>query len=508
MSAILLKSYFGEIFLSFSILLQLVFNVRVVNGKKYNFPEVTLETFTQCFFILLICLSLIGKSNIEGSFYESFLISNESTKALKIFFIILVLFSLPLLYKSFKLQKLNFFEYTNLLLLSTLALLLMINASNLLSFYILMEMQALCFYILAAFYRTSVFSTESGLKYFVLGSAISGVYLLGVSFIYGSLGTLSLNDISLLLSIPVNNYDSLLEGFILIGFTLIVVTILFKIACYPFHFWAPDVYEGAPITSTIVFSIFPKLSLFSFFIKLLNAFVLANLESMSEILMALLAVGCLSTFIGTFLALRQKRLKRLIIYSSIAQTGFLVSGISLGTVNGFTDTYFFLFIYLITSVLIWGYFVNFYEGSSTYNRIFGGQVSPLYLTSLENLYKFSPIVAFPLVIIFFSIGGIPPLSGFLVKMLILYDLIRENFIFFSIALLFISAASIYYYIRVVKIVFFEPKKNVVSSSFFLETNTVTTDSFYFIVALFTGALIYFFFFPTSVLLLCQYIILL
>jgi NADH-quinone oxidoreductase subunit N len=505
MSAILLKSYTGEIFLSLSILLQLIFNIRLINNKKYNFPEISLETFYQCFFILLITVLLIYKSKIEGSFYGSFLVNDSSTKTLKVSFLFLSFFVLPVLYKSFKFQKLNFFEYCNLFLLSIFALLLMINAGNLLSFYILMEMQALCYYILATFRRNSIFSTEAGLKYFIAGSFISGFYLLGSSIVYGCLGTLNLNEIYLLLTIPLEDYNSLLSFSLKLGLLLIIGTLLFKLACFPFHFWAPDVYEGAPITSTLIFSVFPKISIISFFIKIVNTFITADINNMSIILNIVLVFACMSTIYGTFLALNQKRLKRLVVYSSIAQTGFLVAGISLGTLNGYIDTYFFLFVYLITSILIWSYFILFYEGYSKSSEFFNQEIKPLYITSLENLYRYNSVFALPLVIIFFSIGGIPPLSGFLIKMLILYDLIKENLMSYSIILLFVSAISIYYYIRVIKIVYFEPKKTVKSSFFFFQNENDMSDLSFVVISFFTFALVYLFFFPTLLILVCQYI---
>lgn len=508
MSAILLKSYTAEIFLSLSILAQLIFNIRLINNKKYNFPEITLETFSQSFFILLVTFLLVYKSDIQGSFYESFLSHDSSTKALKLGLLFISVVALPILYKSVKFQRINFFEYANLLLLSIFALLLMINASNLLSFYIVMEMQALCYYILASFRRNSVFSTEAGLKYFIAGSFISGFYLLGTSIIYGCLGTLNLENIFLLQNFPLETYDSLISSALIIGLLLVFGTLLFKLACFPFHFWAPDVYEGAPISSTLIFSIFPKISLLSFFIKLINAFILPDLVNLEIVLHIILVFACMSTVYGTFLALLQKRLKRLVIYSSISQTGFLVAGVSLATINGYTDTFFFLFVYLITSILIWGYAISFYEGGSVVSKFFNQELKPLYITSLANLYNYNVLFAFPLIVIFFSIGGIPPLTGFLTKMLILYDLIKENFVYIAIVFLFVSAASIYYYIRVLKILYFEPTKNVESSLYFFQVNNSASELYFIVLALFTFALSFFFFFPTQLLLFCQYISLL
>lgn len=507
MSSILLKSYIGECFLSFSILLQLIINIRTINNRKAGFPEINQESFYQTLFILFLVFVLIQKSSIEGSFYASILVNDSSTKTLKLIFLLVGMFGLPVLSTSFSLQKLSFFEFYNLLLISILALLLMISSANLLSFYILMEMQALCYYILASFKRNSAFSIEAGLKYFISGSFISGFFLLGSSLIYGLLGTLNLNEIMLLLSIPLDAYNVFFLIICQIGLFLILSTLLFKIACFPFHFWAPDVYEGAPLSSTVVFSIFPKLALFSFFIKIVDTFLTISVSLSSiGILEILLMFGSLSVLYGSLLALNQVRVKKLIIYSSIAQTGFMVSALAIGKLTGFISTYFFLIIYLITSVLIWAYIVYFYDNLNASSKFFNLEVEPLYLSSLKNLYRYNPLICLPLVIALFSIAGIPPFAGFLVKAIVLNVLIQANNMYYAIFLLFTSAVSVYYYIRILKVVYFEPKKNSVSSLFFFQQSS--KNYFSLIVSISTISLIYFFFFPSFILLLSQYISLL
>jgi len=503
MSSILLKSYIGECFLSFSILLQLIVNIRVINNKKYVFPEINKETFVQSLFILFIVFILVQKSLIEGSFYGSLLINDSGTKTLKIVFLMTSIFALPVLSSSFNFHKLSFFEYYNLLLISILALLLMISSGNLLSFYILMEMQALCYYILASFKRNSAFSIEAGLKYFISGSFISGFFLLGSSLIYGLLGTLNLNEIMLLVSIPLEEYNAFFLIVCQIGLFFILSTLLFKIACFPFHFWAPDVYEGAPLTSTIVFSLFPKIALFSFFVKIIDTFLVINSSFSFGFLDLLLNFGSISVIYGSLLALNQTRVKKLIIYSSIAQTGFMVASLSIGNLNGFTSTFFFLLVYIMTSILIWGYISYFYENASVSSKFFNLEVKTLYLSSLENLYKYNSLICFPLVIALFSIAGIPPFAGFLVKAMVLNVLIQSDSLYYAILLLFVSAVSVYYYIRILKVVYFEPKKNSSSNFFFFQRSN--SNNFSLMVSISTIGLIYFFFFPSSILLVSQYI---
>ena len=267
MDSILLKSFIPEIFLSLSILIQLVFNSSLINNLKFNYPLIDKEIFWQTFFILFCLLCLLLNLKVT-SFFSTFIFFNdESSRLIKILFVSSCLISSFVILRSFSLQSLNFFEYFSVFLLSVLALLLLTSSCDLLSTYLVIEMQALCFYILASFRRNSSFSTEAGLKYFISGSFISGIFLFGASLIYGGLGTLNFNHISLLLSFSLNEELIYLKGFVLIGIFLVIITLLFKIAAAPFHFWSPDVYEGAPLSSTIIFSIIPKLIIFSFFIK-------------------------------------------------------------------------------------------------------------------------------------------------------------------------------------------------------------------------------------------------
>jgi len=504
MDLIILKSFIPEIFLSFCILSQLVFNAYLINNLRYNFPIIDKEIFWQTTFILFCLLFLLINSKIEG-FFSNFIFLNDSgSRYIKILFVFSCLSVLLILIRSFKLQKLNFFEYFTIFLLSILSLLLLISASDMLSAYLVIEMQALSFYILASFRRNSAFSTEAGLKYFISGSFISGIFLFGCSLIYGTLGTLNFNHLNLLLAFPIESNFGYLSTFLLIGILMVTITFLFKVSAVPFHFWSPDVYEGAPLASTVVFSIIPKLALFHFFIKWLTLVS----ESFLELKSLLLISGLLSVFIGAFFAIRQKRLKRLVIYSSIAQVGFLIAALSGNTVNSLVGIYFFLIIYIITSVLVWSHFSNFYGFQEKSLIFFNRSQTPLFLSSLSNFFKINKLWALSFVIIFFSIAGIPPLSGFLSKILILFGLIESNQLLGSLILILISAVSVFYYLRVIKIIFFESKNSNSKN----ESVQIIFNSQYFnldclLIAIFLFLLIFLFFYPSYLLLICHYIVL-
>ena len=504
MDSIILKSFFPEIFLSLSILLQLVFNARLINDLNFNFPIIDKEVFSQTSFILFCLLLLLVNLKIEGSISNFLFLNDAGGRLVKIIFVISCLTSLTVILRSFTLQNLNFFEFFSILLLSLLSLLLLISSADLISAYLVIEMQALCFYILASFRRDSAFSTEAGLKYFISGSFISGLFLFGASLIYGALGTLNFNNLTLLLSFSLNEDFLFLKYFILVGILLVTITLLFKIAAAPFHFWSPDVYEGSPLASTVVFSIIPKLAIFSFFIKWIS--VISDL--FYDIKIVFVLVGICSVFVGTFFALKQKRVKRLVIYSSIAQVGFLVAGLATNSVDGFSAIYFFLVIYIITSILVWNHIALFYSFQKKTNFFEAKSSTPLFLSSLSNLFKINSLWAFSFVLIFFSVAGIPPLSGFLSKIFILFGLIDANELLGSLFLVIISAVSVFYYIRVIKVVFFESKDVKVNNNSF---QTIFNSNFFdldcVIISISLFLLIFCFFYPTFLLLICQYIVL-
>ena len=383
MDSIVLKSFFPEIFFSLGIFLQLVFNARLINTLKYNFPIIDREVFIQTVFILFCVLLLLVNLKIECHL-SNFLFVNDSGGCMaKTFFIITCLLTMPVIFRSFVLQKLNFFEYYVILSLSLLASMLLFSAFDLLSAYLVIEMQALAFYVLASYKRDSSFSTEAGLKYFISGSFISGIFLLGCSLIYGSLGTLNFNDISLLLSFSLTETFENLNFILILGVLLVVFTLLFKISAAPFHFWSPDVYDGSPLATTIVFSLFPKLVIFTFFVRWISA--ISNI--FFEIKFIFILLSLVSLIFGTFFAIRQKRLKRLIVFSSIVQVGFMLAALSQYSVDGMVALYYFLFIYILSSILIWNNVSLLYTFCNLTNRFYKENIRSVFLSSLSNMSK-------------------------------------------------------------------------------------------------------------------------
>lgn len=499
METILLKSLLPEMFVSFALLCQLIFNNFLVNKKKLNFLIIDYEVIVQIFFILICVLYLFCILKIEGNLINFIFCNDESVRSVKIILVIFAICTLPILLESFILQNLNFFEYFSVYLLALLSLFLLVSSGDLLSFYLTLEMQSLCFYILAAFNRNSVFSTEAGLKYFIAGSFISGIFLFGSSLVYFALGTLNLSEISLLLSFDIANNET--KAILQLGFLFIVSILLFKIACAPFHFWAPDVYEGSPLSSTIIFSIIPKFPIIYFLIKLIATF---GLVYNNDFLFLLLIIGLFSTFLGTFFAFNQKRLKKLIIYSSIAQIGFIVCALSLNSVLGYSAGLFYLVIYIITSLLIWGHITLFYIFQTNIGLFKNISIKSLFITNFANFALTNYLWALSFIIIFFSIAGIPPLSGFLSKIFVLIELIRFDFKVVATVLVIISAISVYYYIQILKITLFETNYKLY---FYTLLNQKSFNKIYVLFSFGFCLLIFTFFYPSFLYLSCQYLIL-
>ena len=503
MDIILTKSFIPEIFLSLSILFQIIFNVRLVNSDTFNFPLVVEETASQTFFIILCLILLYLNIKIEGAFCNFLFVSEKSSFFIKILISVFFLFSLNFVIKAFVIQKLNFFEYFSFLLLSFLSFLLLINVYDFLTFYLIIEMQTLCFYVLATFKRNSAFSSEAGLKYFISGSFVSGFSLFGISLLYGSLGCVNFHDMNLLLNFSINTFDSgfSLKYIIYISLTFILVSVLFKVGCVPFHFWIPDTYEGSPLASTIFFSILPKLSIYIFFIRFISSlnFFFYNFQNI------LICFGLFSIVLGTFLSLSQKRIKRLIIFSSIAQVGFLIIGLCLNSIAGISSFFYYLFVYLVTSVLIWGKLVCFYEFHSTISFFFSGRnVISLYLSNFSNFFRINRLWSFSFLLFLFSIAGIPPLAGFLGKIFILLETVKFQYFYVSSFLIVISAISTFYYIRLIKIIFFEQKKFILEIfQVILSCENVNN---FLIFSISAFLLVFLFFFPIDFYFFCQYLI--
>lgn len=443
MDGYLLKSFIMEFFLLGSILAILLYNASIISINTYNFPLLDKETYLQSLFVLFICIILSLNTDF-GSFSSLSLFANDITSiSLKTLILIAITGSLICGKPYFLSKQLNLFEYYVLVLLALFSLLFLTSSTDLISIYLCLEMQSLCFYVLAAFNRYSIYSTEAGLKYFVLGAFSSCLFLLGSSIIYGLTGTTNLANLALLLTdLNIANINFSILFFSII---FLLVTILFKLTAAPFHIWSPDVYEGSPLNSTIIFILVPKTV---FLLLILRLFYSSFFPFFFAFKSIFIFCGILSVLIGSILALQQKRLKRLLIYSSISHVGFILLAFSTGTILGATAVFYYIIFYIITGFLIWGIISVIYANTK----------KTIYLTDFSMLIKTNPAIAIALALGFFSFAGIPPLIGFSMKFFVFSAAIEAQMFEISLIIILLSVLGSFYYLRFIKILFFEKQE--------------------------------------------------
>lgn len=448
----MIKAFIPEIFLSFCTLQYLILNCFLQYNSKLKFPLIEKEMFIQLFFILT--LTVILTYFLKIYIFNYFLLySNISIHFIKIFYLFICLFTLIFIWRGFNLQRLNFFEFFVIYLASILASLLILNSSNFLILYLLLEMQSISFYILTLFYRTSIVAVNSGLKYFISSSIISIIFLISGLFFYIKFGTLNFQELSTFLFLTNSLvYDDYL---LYLGICCIFITLFFKLTVAPFHWWFPQIYDGSPLASLVVFLIIPKIIFFSLFLKfwpfISGCFKIFKLS--------IYLIGLYSLFYGIIMALKQSRLKKLLIYSSISQMGFLICSISGNSLENFSIAYFFLIIYILSSIVILGFLVwfNIFESFQNNKNSNIYRIFPFYKTTFFGFSTFNFPISLLFVIIFFSLAGIPPLVGFFIKLSIYFTIVKSMEISFVLILAFLGAISVYYYINIIKIMFFENK---------------------------------------------------
>jgi len=267
MECLLTHSFFLELFLVFTFLFQLLYNSYILQNIRYHLPLLNKELIFQTLYYLLI-LMFLGLISKFGVFFINFLFLNkEAVYFFKIFIFILSFIISILIFRSNITSLINDIEFFSLIFLIILSSCLLISAYDLISVYLALEMQSLCFYAITSFKKNSASSVEAGLKYFIIGSVASCFFLLGASLLYGCLGTLNLMDLIFLFSFNLNNDLFYINTLIFISVLIILFVFFFKISIFPFHWWSPDVYEGAPLSSTIILALLPKPILFAFIIK-------------------------------------------------------------------------------------------------------------------------------------------------------------------------------------------------------------------------------------------------
>jgi NADH-quinone oxidoreductase subunit N len=395
----------------------------------------------------LLSVTLLLYLNVSD-IYVSIVNNIGDRNSLSFFFAILVTLGSLLLLNIFfgYLSKNSLSEYELILviLLILLGSFCVIFSNNFLGLYLGIELQSLGLYVLASIKINSTFATEAGLKYFVLGAFASSLLIFGISLFYGAVGLYNFSDITNLT--VYGDLDAFVKSSIVLSLLFLFISLIFKVGGAPFHMWVPDVYEGVPTIVTAFFSAIPKLSIFSVLIRFVYevySFFMVDLS------LLLLLSGVLSVLIGSIGAIGQSNIKRVLSYSAVAHTGFILFGLSAGTFNSLVSVLFYVFIYLSLTLSLFSCILGMQQKDTC---------GPLKLVgNLSFVYKSNFWIALSFIFALFSIAGVPPLSGFFSKFYIFVTAINSGYLYVSLLIIILSVVSSVYYLKMIRSLVFLQK---------------------------------------------------
>ena len=428
-------------------------------------------------FIGLVFALIINGLYIGG--FKSFtlnnlFISDDIGHLMKIFIYITVLLSFTYSRYYIDERKIPSGAYYGLGLFSTLGMMILVSAHSLLTIYLGLELMSLPLYAMTAIRRTNGNASEAAIKYFVMGAIASAMLLYGISLIYGATGKLDLLSVANAIAINWQEKHALL----IFALVFILAGAGFKLAAVPFHMWAPDVYQGAPSSVTLFISTAPKIAALGMVLRLLSISLIDVTAQWQQIL---LVMSLLSAGIGNILAVVQTRIKRLLAYSAIAHVGFVLFGVLTANSSGYSAALYYILIYALMSAAAIGLVVLMSSNGMEVDLI----------DDFKGLNKRNPWLAFMMLIVLFSMAGVPPTVGFFIKLFILKALVDAHFTGVAVLGLLFTVIGAYYYLRIIKVMYFdapntnEPIKISVGNNILYSLNCLSL--LYF--GLFPGALI-------------------
>lgn len=432
---------YPEIFLTFAIIALFTYGVaysklggKITQQKKITWLSIFSLIIT--FYLTLERLLEIVNGNLSSIYISGGMLSVDSfSLTVKLIIIIsgIGIFLISLDHYKDE-DSVTEYEYTQLILLAILGMLLLVSSRDLIMFYLSIELMSLSLYILAGIRRIGQYSTEAGLKYILLGGLSSGLLLFGCGLIYTLTGLTGFSELSAYIW-----YSNINEG-IVAGGLFIIIAILFKLAAAPFHMWAPDVYEGSPTIVTAFFAIVPKIATICILITILFG---PFIGLFNEIQPVILISAILSLAIASLAGLNQTKIKRLIAYSAIGHMGFMLIGIAPGTIFGLQATFVYIIIYIIMSFNTFAFILTLYKNGINN-----------YLVELSGISRTQPILAITFALGLLSLAGIPPLAGFFSKYLVLLSAIESQYYIVTIFAVLCSVISSFYYVRIIKWMYF------------------------------------------------------
>ena len=421
-----------EVFLLAATCAILVFDLFISSEKRFATYLLSLGALVVCGWITWTTATGITTYTMHGMFVDDLL-----SDTLKMMLYITVGF--VMVYSRHYLHQRDMFsgEFFALVLFATLGMMVMISANHFLTLYMGLELLSLSLYALVALQRDSAIAAEAAMKYFILGALASGMLLYGMSMVYGATGNLDITRIALLLQAGVGSNMVLVFGLV-----FIVAGLAFKLGVVPFHMWLPDVYQGAPTAVTLFIGTATKIAAFAFVIRLLAQALQAFAGDWQQML-AIMAV--LSMAVGNITAIAQTNLKRMLAYSTISHMGFLLLGILAASINGYSSAMFYIVAYVLTGLGAFGMIMLLSRKGFEADN----------LDDLKGLNQRNPWYAFLLLLIMFSLAGVPPTIGFYAKLAVLQAVVNAGFTRLAVAAVLFSLIGAFYYLRIVRLMYFE-----------------------------------------------------
>lgn len=388
--------------------------------------------------VIAMVMSFFALGEFNRVIFSGLFVSDDLGQLMKIFIFLSVIFSF--LYSKFYLEERDMpnGDFYVLGLISTLGMITLVSAHSLLTIYLGVELLSLPLYAMAAMRRFNGNASEAALKYFVIGSIASAMLLFGISLLYGATGNLNLHEIANAITL----YSAQKAGLLSFSLVFILAGIGFKLAVVPFHMWAPDVYDGSPTAVTLFLSAAPKIAAMGMLLRFITIGFVDLAASWQQII---LLMSLLSAIVGNVLAIAQTNIKRMFAYSTVSHMGYALFGVLAATADGYASALYYVLIYAIMSVGAFGLLVLMSRSGLEIEEV----------SDLKGLNKRNPWLAAMMMIILFSMAGVPPTVGFFAKLLVLKALIDVEMTWVAVVGLIFAVVGAFYYLRVIKTMYFE-----------------------------------------------------
>ncbi len=428
-----LLNFIPEIILSIMAMIVLLFGIFKIT-KNYIYSVTLLSVFLA----FLVSIKYFPQDNLY--LFSSSIVKNELTEFFKYICYLIFILQIIISRKYLEERKLFSGEFYSLLIFAFLGCLIIISSNNLIILFLGIELSSLSLYSLIALNRNSIFSSEAAIKYFVLSIIASAIILFGFSYLYGITNSIIISDI---VEYP-NKFQ--ISNLYLFSYVLIFIGVAFKFAVAPFHLWLPDVYEGAPIPITNFISSIPKIAFFVFAYRLLDKNDIFQNENFYNLILIL---GVFSIFIGNIFALAQRKILRMLAYSSIANSGFIFIALYTAKDFNFSVSAFYVIVYSFTIV----------SSLSIITFLSAKKFDLVYINDLKGLSSKTGYVSVLLMVTMLSSAGVPLTVGFYAKYLVLNALISSGLVYVAVITVLLTVIGLYYYLRIIWFMFFEQGSN-------------------------------------------------